>query len=502
MTRGWREWLERRRCGFAALLTPQGVDVVLRAVRGGTLAVKRSMRAAETFRTGVEAAERLADLIEALGGRGSRLSLVLSGFGVRYHVLELPLAPPGVLAPVVRREFLRLEPDLIQPVIAFGQSLPVGRLPVTSPSLLAAGVPRPLLESIVRVLASRGIALEHLTVVPQAVQRLYHTFGNNVDPALLILFVPELTVIAAFHQGQVRMCWEPIVRQAAGGPLELRVLGDRIAAGRHFVQQASRGQGPSAVLIAAEADERPPIEQFMAESVELPAQQLGPEQASPGGLLALGGAIDAASRGSLNLLPRGLQPSVATDPAWSTAVAAACGIAVATLGWLAWQNVGRATTAADLRSVRPAVEAATAQFTGHEPAARARYHHAMQLAVLGTLERERAVAPLVLSAITHAAPAAVRFDSLTIERRDDGWHARLSGIAAGRHAASAMQAVDRMYRNIRDRLPAATITLARLGDAGTLGANNAVVGFTLALVLENDLTQAPEPVSSAREAPR
>ncbi|GIW51627.1 MAG: hypothetical protein KatS3mg081_0982 [Gemmatimonadales bacterium] len=478
-------WLPSHgRHGFAAALTPHGIDVVEHASRAGKLSVERHARSGEAL-TGIpEAAERLADLVESLGGRGRRLNLVLSGFESRYHVLELPAAERKLLAPVVERELKRLEPNIVQPVVGFSFESPSWKQPKTvPPGVLAAVIPQGTLEILASTLERRGIGLQHVTVIPQAMQRLYEVFCPAEDPAVLLLVTPELTVIAAFVEGRVRLCWESNVRTAPGAAIDQDVLAGRLAAARHFVQQISRGRVPAKVFLSAEPEERGLLEDLTRRTVPVTCEPLGPAQAAPGALLALGASLDAAAADRLDLLPSFLKPSVSSEPRLRVMVAGACALAVGVAGWSAWAGLSRAAGSSPDADDLTAAAALEARLEALEPILLERRAHAARVALLRELWDRRALPPALLEAIALATPPQVQLDTIAIERLERGWQARVSGRGSGTHAAAAMGAVDQMFRELSRRLPEATAVLTHLSDAGGDRPGETSVRFAIALDL-------------------
>ncbi len=474
------------RHGFAAALTPHCIDVVEHLARGGNLFVERHTRTGEALASIPVAAERLADLVESLGGRGRSLNLALSGFESSYQVLELPPAERKLLQPVVERELKRLEPNIVQPVVGFSFDSPTWHGPKTAPpGVLAAAIPRSTLEILVGTLERRGIALGHLTVTPQAMQRLYEVFCGAEDPVLLVLVIPELTVIAAFVEGRVRLCWESNVRTAPGGAIDRDVLAGRLAAARHFVQQISRGRAPAKVFLSADPEERPLLEDLISRAIPVSCEPLGPLQAAPGALLALGASLDAASADRMDLLPDSLKPQVAPEPRLRAMVAAVCTLAIAAAGWGAWTGLSRAAASSREGNDLEALAALEARLEALEPILLERKAHANRVALLGELAARRRLPPSLLDAIGLATPPAVQLDTITIERGEGGWQARVSGRGAGVHAASAMSSVDQMFRELARLVPSASVTLTDLSDTGSDRAGEASVRFALALTLKD-----------------
>ena len=405
------------RRGFAAVLTPRGVHVVRYERVPGGLRAARYAREEGPYDDPREAAGRLAELVEAEGGRGARLALAVSGFGTFHQVLSLPPAPPELLAPVVARELARLHvfelPGLEDPVTGFARLGP----PAGGPQpVLAAAAPRPLLDALAAALGARRIALEHVTVVPQAVQRLYAAFVAAPGPAVVALLAPDSPVLAAFWQGALRLCWELILRQDGGAPADLTVLADRVRYGRLYLEQEFRPTSPVRVLLAAEPAEREAAERALGATVE----RLGPEGVGPGALLALGAALDALDEGGLNLLP-GAPARVARAERLARRLAGAGAAVLVTAAlWWAWQGLGDAERAARrAEAARRALETRSAALAGIEPVLLERRAHAERVALLESLAGERARVYDVLAAVAAATPAAVRLDSLSLRRGGD-----------------------------------------------------------------------------------
>lgn len=491
-------WLPSHgRHGLAAALTPHGIDVVEHVPRGGKLTVERHARSGEALASILEAAERLADLVESVGGRGRRLNLAVSGFEARYHVLELPPAQRKLLAPVVERELKRLEPDVIEPVVGFSFESPTWKGPRTvSPAVLAAVIPRSTLEILASTLERRGIALDHVTVTPQVMQRLYEVFCPAEDPVVLLVATPELTVIAAFVEGRVRLCWESNVRIAPGGAIDSDVLAGRLAAARHFVQQVSRGRAPAKVFLSADAEERPLLEDLARRAIAVTCEPLGPLQAAPGALLALAASLDAASQDRLDLLPASLKPSAAFEPRARTALAGISALVVAIAAWGAWSSLSRAAASWERGRELEAAAALEGRLQALEPVLRERREHASRVTLLLELESQRAVPPALLQAITAATPPAIQLDTITLERLERSWRARISGWGAGAHAAAAMRSVDEMFRELSRLLPGASVILDHLSDDVERGGEGAV-RFAMAVTWDDEATGGRESKRSA-----
>ena len=82
---------------------------------------------------------------------------------------------------------------------------PIGKAPRgafrnTRPDdLLVAAAPREVVQEIRAALASRGIGLHHLTVLPAAVVRLHEAFLGTADAAAVAVALPNYSVAGFFH---------------------------------------------------------------------------------------------------------------------------------------------------------------------------------------------------------------------------------------------------------------------------------------------------------------
>ena len=133
-----------------------------------------------------------------------------------------------------------------------------------------------------------------------------------------------------------------------------------------------------------------------------------------------------------------------------------------------------------------------AWLTGVREILESRRAHQGRLEFLETTTARRAETRRILAGVAAAAPPAIRLDTLRIERTDDVWTLALSGRAESGTAASAVEAVDALYRGIPARLPAEELEFGELrdlqdseGDTGiAAGSAPVAIGFDMSFIVQ------------------
>jgi hypothetical protein len=453
---------------FGAVLAPSGAHVVeyrrtrrgLQVVRFGSARVRRSEME--------QAADELADLLEALGARGGQVALAVSGFGSCHHILTLPNAPREVLTPVVQREMRRFYPHLFvhddrPPVVDF--------VPIESSGrggdggqreLLVGALPRELLDTVARALGRRQISLGSWTILPRAVQRLHDAYGDADNTAAVLLMTPGAPLLGFFHGGELRLFTEPVGGNEAG---DMEAVLAHVERGALFLRQQFRGATLSQLHIALPPDEAlADLRGQVAQRLNASVEPFGPPEHPPGALAALGAALDGAGEGGLNLLPPALRPPSAADRWTRTLTAASAAVLLLAVGLWAW---GGARAEAEARDRVAAAEAELggrlAEMAPLRPVLEERRAHAHRAQVMALLAARRAEIPGLLWPLT--ASHAVRLDALQLGRSPLGWDGVLQGTSTGRTSAAATAAVDGLYREMIQILGRDAVTLDGLTGA-------------------------------------
>lgn len=481
MTLGF-EWPWRPAARFAAVLSPGGLDLVCYENDRGGVSVLRSAHDPSPLPGIGEATERLADRIEAEGGRGARLALVVRGFGSAHHLFQLPDAKDDVLRSVVKREFRRLHADIEDPVVDFIRLGPDDPSAGPERRLLAAAIPRAVVEALHAALSARKIVLDHLTVGSAALLRVYYAFEDGRDNDVALLVLPGAPVVTGFTQGWLRFSHEPPIR--VGSVIDPTAIDELVKRAFFSLRRDSHGStADGRLLVSAEPEDRARLEGHLTIRSEQGFEPLGPPDARPGTLAALGAALDASDRTGLDLLPPSHRsPTEAQGRARLLASATAALLTAAVLAW-SWSGVWAADRAAD--RLEPIVE----RIEEREPV----------LARLAATVRERAAQEQrgrflegtsglhvgeILDAIAEATPPTVRLDTLRVEHATGGrgtWRVALWGVARGASEAEALFGIQRLHDELPMLLPLDGITLGSLDSSGssTSSGDAATVDFAL-----------------------
>lgn len=479
---------------FSAALSPTGVYLVgCRSTPAG-LEVTEYARHTAAYRDSADAARALAGLIEARGGRGARVSVAVSGFGAYHQILSLPPAPREVLLPVIGRELRRLFPDLYvvegePPLVEYASLGPIrGEEGKGQRDLLAAAAPRSLIRTVQGQLGARGISITHWTILPQAMQRLYEAFAGGDRVTAVMIMADGSSLLGLFHGGELRLFTE-----AAYAAENITESVERIERGALYVRQQFRGSSLERVMLAAADEEE--VEQIagaVSERLGLELEPFGPGSSTPGALVALGAALDAASGEPLQLLPIEARPAKEQDRWTHWLLAASLAIVLAAGGWWAWSGV-RAETRAEQR-----YEEARAALDSREPAyqqareiVEARRSHAERVRLIGVLLESRRRLPDLLWPIG-SSTSQVRIDRVRIQAQGSGWAASVEGMATAESAALATSAIDGFFQSLRRELPDAQVSLNRMAplaaETGPEGGSFGVVGpiatgFTMSFIV-------------------
>lgn len=445
-----------REISYGALLCPAGVHVVSCSRRGGELRIERYSSTVRPGLTSGDAVAALGQLLEADGARGKRVAVAMTGFGGCYQILTLPPAGRELLQPIVTRELRRFYPDVFagssEPIVDFvalgaPEQLETG----AHRDLLVAAVPQDLLREVAGELSAREIQLEHWTIVPRALQRLYEAFAGPEPSAAALVLVPEWPLLGFFHDGYIRLFTEP---RSGAGPSSVGGLVDHVERGGVFLRQQFRGAAAVRLLLSVDRDRaETEAAQALRQQLSIPTQQFGPLGTAPGALAALGVALDVATDDGFNLLPPDLRPQSSAE-SWVRRLAVATGVVLALAA--GWWGLGAVTAEARTRNERDALAhrlaGRTAQLAPTRSVIAERQAHAQRAALLDLLARDQRRLPEILWPL-QAAEGRVSLRELAITRRDDGWHVVLGVTATGATSADASDALMALADQLGAELP-------------------------------------------------
>lgn len=477
-------WRSGRR--FSAVVTPEVIHLVEYEAHSHELDVTSYLSRRLANATPAEAAHTLAEMIGAELGNRAQVAVALSGFGTAHGLLRLPPAEPALLRPVVEREFAREHPAAKTLRIEYlAQGLNDARQGVRTQDIFVGAAPPAVVEAFTAALEERRIELQHMTVAPQAVQRVFDAFSRVNETVLVMFVVPGLSAMAAIRGGRLRLYWEPILRARDDGAVDSDIVRERLRQGIYYIAQELRGRRLEQVLIAAEPEHRDHLMTGAADIVRASVAVLGPEQAHPGALLALGAALDASDGRGLNLLPSAARPRSSSDRLVRLLAGATAAVVIATAVW--WSATGTADArraAARLAAVHAEYEERIDPMARIEPVVAERLAQAERTAFLRDREAERLRLQDLIGAIALSASPAIRLDKLGVARGEEGWRVTLDGMAIDYSGAAAMGAVDQLYRELPERLAVEQIQLTRLADAPADSLSGASrVSFAVELVV-------------------
>ena len=431
---------------------PDGLHIVAQRLVSGRLASPS------------DAAESVARAMQLDAGEGAHLAVAIRGFGVEHLIVSLPPADDEVLRPVIGRELARLYPELEQPVFEFARGGDLDRRIRERPEqhgqprqeLLVGAAPREMALTLSRELERHGITLDHMTVLPQALQRLYAEIDDGSGPTGVIVMLSGGPLIGFFQDAQLRFVLEPRSSLGTTPADESESILEQLERGRLYLRQTFRGAEMQRVLVSADPPRGRELIASLSESLGIEVSEFGGDVSAPDPLIALGAVRDAESQALINLSPLAVSQGVRVRRVWERNVMIAADLLIAlAIVWAVssvWslQQLSRrvATSVAQ-------VQRETSFLPTMRTVAEARRDYTREAASLDSLAAERAGVARVLTAIAGTTRSDVQLEELTLTRNGATWGADVVATSTGPSTANALDAVDRFYRS----LPAA-ITLA------------------------------------------
>lgn len=453
---------------FSAMMSPQGIHVVQVRRAKGAPQLTRYAGKVSSIGDPDTGTRTLADIVEGEGGRGGKLSLSVIGFGTYHHILTLPAAPREILLPIMRRELRRFYPDLFQgeadePVIDYVEIDSSGRGGAGQMrEYLVAAVPRTLVDRVCGTLQARGIQIEHWTILPQALQRLYDVFAAEPEPSALLLMVPKAPLLGFFQSGELRFFSEPLLSAEWQAETQMAAVIEQVERGSLFLRQQFRGAFVDRLLLAVDPEDAERNAATLRERLQLQVRAFSPYHDSPGALAALGAALDADAGHRLNLLPAEYRPASPSE-VWSRALGvASAAVVIAAAVWWGWGAVQLERRAEQrVAALQAELSARGDVYAEVEPIVRERQDHVQRAQILSVLATERDRLPGILWPL-QGTSSAIRLRQFDLTRGPTGWQGRLSGTALGYTSAAASNAIDGIFRDIAAELPPGSVTLDNL----------------------------------------
>lgn len=468
---------------FGALIDPDRIYVIEYVRKAAGVEIVNHLSVARRMPSIEEASDALVELIRRAPGSGeARLAAAIRGFGISYQLLTLPPAGADVLAPIIDREMRRLFPDIDDPLVGFAlggnidrrtgrpaastkKGIPERRSSTTTGEtlpleILATAAPRHVVDTVADTVARAGIRLEHLTVVPQAMARLYREVNGSPDPAALTIMLQGSPVIGVFQGGDVRFIAEPPSSDDAMSSVDVQTVIDQVGRARMYLRQHFRGADIDRIFVSADPADQAHVDAVLNAALNVDVIPLAPAMGPPAAIAALGSVLNAEAGAEMILYPsprdllRSAQKSRLRTR--TLAVAAICAFAILVA---AFTTIAAMKTVGDLRAARAEADA---QMEKIAPAmaviAERRANFDRTSAIQAHFARRQHLAR-ALNGIRLAQPPNVGLTSATLSSVDGGWRVEISGTVVGSTGADVLEGVADFSRELPARIPLQGFTL-------------------------------------------
>ncbi len=491
---------------FGAFIAPDRVYVIEYRRDASGIEILDHMSVARSMPDVEDATEAVVDLIRLSvpAPDEAQLTAAIRGFGISYHLLTLPPAGAVVLAPIIEREMRRLFPEVGDPVVAFAVAGRIDRRtgkPTASPNgvserrepaetdeilpleILAATAPRHVVDSLAYRLRDAGIRLQHLTVVPQAMARLYGEVDGSPEPAAMAIMLPGAPIIGVFQGGEVRFISEPPASNEALAAVDLQTVIDQVGRARMHLRQHFRGADIEKIFVASEPAEEAHVAAVLNGSLNLEVVPLAPTIGPPEAIAALGSVLNAELGTEMVLYPSADQLRRKAEKrrtrGWTLAAAGVCMFAIA---FAVVSAVSAGRSAAALKVERGAADAQMARTASAMDVIGQRRANMERTSAMQAHASGRQHLARLLAGIRLAQPPNVALTTATLIRTASGWRVELAGTATGPTGAAVLEGVDSFSRELPARIPLQSFQLDSLGyadDESQVTANFAI-SFTSA----------------------
>jgi hypothetical protein len=474
---------------FGAFVEPHGIFLVeYHRERDGIAIIRRQSDERRVLGL-AEAGERLAALVRAGGSGSSRLAAVMRGFGSAYQLMMLPPAEPAVLGPVVRRELTRLNPDMERPRIDFVVGGEIDRRRRARPEggrpqqeVLVGAAPELAVSAFGDELAAAGIELEHLTLLPQVIQRLYQQGDGSPKPTACYVELPGGPLIAFFHENQLRLVVEPPIGGDSSVTSRAEILAEHLDRGNLYLRQQFRGVELGRLLIAAAPGQESELIEMLRARLGYPVAKFSGPDAPTAALVSMGAVLDAEAERGLNLSPFAESAEVRSERSnRQKAVLTAAAVSAIAIIWAILSVAGVVSLSRKVESERRVAEARMNTLAPIRVIAAQRQKNAQSIRYLDNVASDRVHTEEILRAIVRATPPGTQLTAVSLDRAGQEWNLQISGTAFGETGADVLLGVDRFYHALPRELPMHDLVLAALEDI-TGGDFGTAMKFTVTFV--------------------
>lgn len=474
---------------FGAFVEPYSIHLVeYRRERDGISIVNRQSDTRRSIGL-AEAGEKLASAIRKSGAEKSRLAVAVRGFGSTYQIMTLPPAEPAVLGAVVRRELSRLNPEMENPRVDFVLGGQVDRRRrsrmesgTAQQEILAGAAPDLALSAFGEELEAAGIDLDHLTLLPQVIQRLYQQADGSNEPTACYVELPGGPVMAFFNENQLRLIVEPAVSGNSILSDRAQTLFEQLERGNLYFRQQFRGAELGRLLIAVDSEDATEMIELLRGQLSYPVALFPGPAEPPGILIAMGAVLDGEADKGLNLSPFAESPEAKSERKQRrTALLAGGLVSALAIIWAVVSVFAVVMLGKQVASQQTLAQARVQALAPLRQVASARQKNAQSLAYLDGLRIDREHTLDVIRALIRATPLGVQFASVAMDRTGQEWTVQLTGTAFGDTGADVLLGIDRLFHNLPRELPMHDLVLGELDDINPADFG-AAMKFTLTFV--------------------
>jgi hypothetical protein len=480
------------RTTIGAYVCPAGVFAAECRRGGGSLRIDRAFDVPARLGTAAEAADHLVRALGSAGVERAAIAIALRGFGVVHHVLQLPAARTEILTPIVERELRRLEPQIVDPVVAW-TSLATSTAAISAESSaaqLAAAIPADTVRAFEQRLAEAGHTLLHLTALPAAMNHLGEEFDRADDVSALVASLPDGVFLGFFLGAALRLVFEP--PRQTGVVEDASALAEEAELGAVFLQQHFRGARLDRATILGAVDSVDDPEQALTARLGVPVTRFALRDLSAAAHVGVGAALDATSGQPFSL--GGETRERATRQTRRPIEPASLAASLVALVLAAWTVVGAVearSAASDFGVARQRLQQdsfgfATARATAEQRRLVRDARSALRLAAADRQRLQQTIVSLAAAIDSH-----VRVDSMSMSRAGERWDVRLRGAASGASSALAVQALHDFYLELPRRLSVSGLSLDSLSYVDVRPGKESAVNFVVSFAAEPPPAASP-----------
>lgn len=477
---------------FGAFIEPAGIYLVEYQREREGITILRHHPDSRRLIGLADAGERVAGIINSMGIPHSRVTAVVRGFGSTYQIMMLPPADPLVLAAVVRREVARLNPEMGVARVDYvlggemdrrQKNRPEGGTPQRE--VLVGAVPELAVTAFGEELASGGAALDHLTLLPQVIQRLYERADGSSQPTACFVDLPGGPLIAFFNERQIRLVVEPPVGGESELAVRVQTLAEHLDRGNLYLRQQFRGAELTRLLIAVAPEEESSYLELLRAEIRYPVEKFAGPASHPAALVALGAILDAEAERGLNLSPFAESPLARAEREQRQYITiGAAFISALALLWAVFSVMQVLSLSRKVESERRIAETRMSTLAPLRVVAAQRQTTAQSASYLETVRRDGEQPRQFLRALGRATPPGVQLLSVSMQRSGPEWNVSISGAAFGDTGADVLLGIDRFFHAVPREMQIHDLVLAELGDA-TPNRFGAAMKFTVTFVLSS-----------------